>query len=85
MDSVRSPLTPSVFSCMRRRVPEHQGDGWALPMLVQSGNLSLGIWSLGECRPIGIHLGTGIAAAVVAATIGAILLLIVLRLFHTRG
>ncbi len=28
---------------------EHHGDGSALPMLVQSGNLSLEIWSLGGC------------------------------------
>jgi hypothetical protein len=28
-------------------VPEHHGDGSALPMLVQSGNLSLEIWSSG--------------------------------------
>jgi hypothetical protein len=26
-------------------VPEHHGDGSALPMLVQSGNLSFEIWS----------------------------------------
>jgi hypothetical protein len=26
-------------------VPEHHGDGSALPMLVQSGNLSLEIWN----------------------------------------
>ena len=29
---------------------EHHGDGSALPMLVQSGNLSLEIWSSGGCR-----------------------------------
>jgi hypothetical protein len=31
-------------------VPEHHGDGSALPMVVQSGNLSLEIWSSGGCR-----------------------------------
>jgi hypothetical protein len=39
----------------------------------------------GNAGQFGIHLGAGIAVAVVAATIGAILLLIVLRLFNTRG
>jgi uncharacterized membrane protein YeaQ/YmgE (transglycosylase-associated protein family) len=34
---------------------------------------------------LGIHLGTGIVAAIIAATIGAILLLLVLRLFYGRG
>jgi hypothetical protein len=29
-------------------VPEHHGDGSALPMLVKSGNLSLEIWSSGD-------------------------------------
>jgi uncharacterized membrane protein YeaQ/YmgE (transglycosylase-associated protein family) len=54
-------------------------------MLVESGNLSLGIWSWGDAGQLGIHLGTGIAVAIVAATVGAILLLIVLRLFKQRG
>jgi hypothetical protein len=31
-------------------VPEHHGDGSALPRLVQSGNLNLEIWSSGGCR-----------------------------------
>jgi len=30
-------------------VPEHHGGRSALPMLVQSGNLSLEIWSSGGC------------------------------------
>jgi hypothetical protein len=30
-------------------VPEHHGDGSALPVLVQSGNLSLEIWSSDGC------------------------------------
>ena len=33
-------------------VPEHHGDDPALPMLVQSDNLSLEIWSSGGCRLI---------------------------------
>ena len=31
-------------------LPEHQGDGSLLPMLVQSGNLRLEIGSSGGCR-----------------------------------
>jgi hypothetical protein len=33
-----------------RTVPQRHGDGSALPMLIQSGNLSLEIWSSGGCR-----------------------------------
>ena len=46
-------LTKSALPGARRAdvtgfgVPEHHGDGSALPMLVQSGNLSLEIWSSG--------------------------------------
>jgi hypothetical protein len=35
---------------IRIGVPAHYGDGSTLPMLVQSGNLSLEIWSSGACR-----------------------------------
>jgi uncharacterized membrane protein YeaQ/YmgE (transglycosylase-associated protein family) len=34
---------------------------------------------------LGIYLGTGIVAAIISATIGAILLLVVLRLVRGRG
>ncbi|MDQ6870279.1 MAG: hypothetical protein M3178_18830 [Pseudomonadota bacterium] len=46
-------LTKSALPGARRAdvtgfgVPEHHGDGSALPMLVHSGNLSLEIWSSG--------------------------------------
>jgi hypothetical protein len=49
-------LTKSALPGARRAdvtgfgVPEHHGDGSALPMLVQSGNLSFEIWSSGGCR-----------------------------------
>jgi hypothetical protein len=49
-----SVTLPQVFPAGARRadvtgfgVPEHHGDGSTLPMLVQSGNLSLEIWSSG--------------------------------------
>jgi hypothetical protein len=48
--------TKSALSGARRAdvtgfgVPEHHGDGSALPMLVQCGNLSFKIWSSGGCR-----------------------------------
>jgi hypothetical protein len=35
---------------LARAVPHHHGDGSALQMLIQSGNLSLEIWSSGGCR-----------------------------------
>jgi hypothetical protein len=50
--------TKSALSGARRAdvsgfgVSEHHGDGSALPMLVQSGNLSLEIWSSGGGRAI---------------------------------
>jgi hypothetical protein len=46
-------LTKSALPGARRAdvtgfgVPEHHGDGSALPILVRSGNLSLEIWSSG--------------------------------------
>jgi uncharacterized membrane protein YeaQ/YmgE (transglycosylase-associated protein family) len=42
----------------------------------------IGNWLLPQ---LGIHLGTGIAASIVAATIGTILIMIVLRLLNRRS
>ena len=42
----------------------------------------IGEWLLPQ---LGIHLGVGIVAFIISATIGAILLLIVLRLINRRG
>ena len=53
-----------------------------------SSKAALSTWESGHwgnAGQFGIHFGAGVAVAVVAATIGAILLLIVLRLFNTRG
>jgi uncharacterized membrane protein YeaQ/YmgE (transglycosylase-associated protein family) len=53
------------------------------------GNICVGIvgafigdWLLPQ---LGIHLGTGIISAIINATIGAVLLLFVLRLVQGRG
>ncbi|MGH6812536.1 MAG: hypothetical protein ACREDM_09370 [Methylocella sp.] len=37
------------------RVPEHHGDGSALPRLIQGNTLGLEIWSSGGCRFIRIR------------------------------
>lgn len=42
----------------------------------------VGSWLLPR---LGIHLGAGIVAAIISATIGAILLLLILGLFHRRS
>lgn len=42
----------------------------------------IGSWLLPQ---LGIHLGTGVVSAIINATIGAILLLLVLRLFQGGG
>ena len=34
---------------------------------------------------LGIHFGSGVGPAIISATLGAIILLIVLRLIHRRG
>ena len=53
MEEARLMPTNRHFPALRAKVtdfgvPEHHGDGLALPMLVQSGNLSLEIWSSGD-------------------------------------
>jgi uncharacterized membrane protein YeaQ/YmgE (transglycosylase-associated protein family) len=42
----------------------------------------IGSWLLPR---LGIHLGTGTVAAIISATIGAVLLLLVLRLLYRQG
>jgi uncharacterized membrane protein YeaQ/YmgE (transglycosylase-associated protein family) len=42
----------------------------------------IGSWLLPQ---LGIHLGTGLIGAIVSATIGAVLLLLIVRLFHGGG
>jgi uncharacterized membrane protein YeaQ/YmgE (transglycosylase-associated protein family) len=42
----------------------------------------IGSWLLPQ---VGIHLGTGVISAIVNATIGAILLLLIVRLFRGSG
>jgi uncharacterized membrane protein YeaQ/YmgE (transglycosylase-associated protein family) len=42
----------------------------------------IGDWLLPR---LGIHLGLGILGAIISATIGAVLLLVVLRLVNRRG
>jgi len=69
--------------------------GWLAGQLVRGagfgiiGDLIVGIlgafigsWLLPQ---LGIHLGTGVISAIVNATIGAILLLLVVRLFRGGG
>ena len=42
----------------------------------------IGNWALPR---LGFHLGAGIVPAIVSATLGAIVLLLILRLFRSRG
>ena len=67
--------------------------GWLAGKFVQGagliGDIAIGIvgafigdWLLPQ---IGIHLGTGIVSAIVNATIGAVLLLLVVRLLQGGG
>src|SRR6266446_432266 len=61
-----------------------QGTGFGLigdPIIGIVGAF-IGDWLLPQ---IGIHLGTGIVSAIVNATIGAVLLLLVVRLFRGGG
>jgi uncharacterized membrane protein YeaQ/YmgE (transglycosylase-associated protein family) len=61
-----------------------QGTGFGLIADICIGVIGalIGSWLLPR---LGIHLGHGILPAIVAATIGAVILLLVLRLFHRRG
>jgi uncharacterized membrane protein YeaQ/YmgE (transglycosylase-associated protein family) len=69
--------------------------GWLAGKIVRGagfgliGDIAIGIvgafigdWLLPQ---IGIHLGTGIVSAIVNATVGAVLLLLVVRLLHGGG
>jgi len=71
------------------------GAGWLAGQIVRGtgfgivGDLIVGIlgafigsWLLPQ---LGIHLGTGVISAIVHATIGAILLLLIVRLLRGRG
>jgi uncharacterized membrane protein YeaQ/YmgE (transglycosylase-associated protein family) len=61
-----------------------RGTGFGLvgDMLIGIVGAFIGDWLLPQ---LGIHLGTGIISAIINATIGAVLLLFVLRLVQGRG
>jgi uncharacterized membrane protein YeaQ/YmgE (transglycosylase-associated protein family) len=61
-----------------------RGTGFGLigDLLIGVVGAYIGDWLLPQLR---IHLGTGIVAAIINATLGAILLLLVVRLFRNRG
>jgi uncharacterized membrane protein YeaQ/YmgE (transglycosylase-associated protein family) len=61
-----------------------QGTGFGLIADICIGVIGalIGSWLLPR---LGIHLGRGILPAIVAATIGAVILLLILRLFYRRG
>ncbi|MFI4995261.1 MAG: GlsB/YeaQ/YmgE family stress response membrane protein [Hyphomicrobiales bacterium] len=69
--------------------------GWLAGQIVQGtglgliGDLVIGVlgafvgdWLLPQ---LGIHLGTGVVSAIINATIGAIVLLLIVRLVRNRG
>jgi uncharacterized membrane protein YeaQ/YmgE (transglycosylase-associated protein family) len=58
------------------------GFGFIADIFIGIVGALIGSWLLPQ---LGIHLGSGNLAAIISATIGAILLLVVLRLFHGRG
>ena len=61
-----------------------RGTGFGIigDLLVGIVGAFIGNWLLPR---IGVHLGTGVVSAIVNATVGAILLLIVVRLFRGGG
>jgi len=61
-----------------------QGTGFGLIGDIVVGILGafIGSWVLPQ---LGIHLGTGLISAIVNATIGAVLLLLIVRLVRGRG
>src|SRR5258706_16310671 len=61
-----------------------QGTGFGIvgDLLVGIVGAFIGSWLLPQ---LGIHLGTGVIAAIVNATVGAILLLVVVRLVRGGG
>ena len=61
-----------------------QGTGFGIvgDLLIGIAGAFIGSWLLPQ---LGIHLGTGIISAIINATIGAILLLVVLRLVRGGG
>ena len=61
-----------------------QGTGFGLvgDLLIGIAGAFIGSWLLPQ---LGIHLGTGIISAIINATIGAILLLVVVRLVRGGG
>jgi uncharacterized membrane protein YeaQ/YmgE (transglycosylase-associated protein family) len=61
-----------------------QGTGFGIvgDLLVGIAGAFIGSWLLPQ---LGIHLGTGIISAIINATIGAILLLVVVRLVRGGG
>jgi uncharacterized membrane protein YeaQ/YmgE (transglycosylase-associated protein family) len=61
-----------------------QGTGFGLigDLLIGIVGAFIGDWLLPQ---LNIHLGTGIVSLIINATIGAIVLLLVVRLFRNRG
>src|SRR6188472_4267120 len=61
-----------------------QGTGFGLvgDLIIGIVGASIGSWVLPQ---LGIHLGAGLVAAIVNATIGALLLLVVIRLVRGGG
>ena len=66
----------------RLLVPGHNPLGLFATALIGIVGALIGSWLLPQ---LGIHLGVGIVNAIIAATVGAVLLLVVLRLFRGRG
>src|SRR5580700_2080022 len=58
------------------------GFGFVADLCIGIIGAFIGDWLLPR---LGIHLGSGIVSAIIAATVGAILLLIALRLINRRG
>ena len=61
-----------------------QGTGFGIvgDLLIGIAGAFIGSWLLPQ---LGIHLGAGIVSAIINATIGALLLLVVVRLVHGGG
>ena len=68
---------------MARR-PAGEGNGlWPIgDLIIGVIGAFIGTWLLPR---LNIHIGSGMVGAIVSATIGAVLLLIILRVFRKRG
>jgi len=75
-------LVGLVAGWLAGQIMQGTGFGWVGDLIVGIVGAFIGSWVLPQH---GIHLGTGLVSAIVNATIGALLLLVVIRLVRGGG